>query len=91
MDEREGPQAEPVRLETGEDVGALSADPVVFHGLDEAPQYPGALRRLLQEHEVLRFAQLDLDWQGIGLGHGAVDDSTPFVRRQPEGLGEGSV
>jgi hypothetical protein len=38
---------------------------------------------MFQQHEVLRFAQLDLDWQGAGRCHGAGDNSTLLLARQP--------
>jgi hypothetical protein len=88
VDEREGPQCGPSVTKPVKDVGAPLALALVLDGRDQTGRHPRAVFRVLQEHEVLRFAQLDLDGQGIGFRHRAADDTTRLGERQPGGLRE---
>jgi hypothetical protein len=90
MDQRDAAQGEPVRQKASEDVGAHLAFACARFGLDD-PEQTGRRARavpcVLQEHEVLRLAQIDLDGQGAGRCHRAADDNTRRGARQP---GEGT-
>ena len=86
VDDRNSAQAEGVCHEAGEEIGAHLAFAGARLGLDNPEQtgrYPRAAFRVLQEHEVLRLAQLDLDRQTLGGRHSAADNNTPSIARQP--------
>ena len=86
VDEREGAQGEGVGHEAGEEIRAHLALARARFGLDDPEQtgrHARAVPCVFQEHEVLRFAQLDLDGQRLGGRHGGADNSMPLIARQP--------
>ena len=86
VDDRNGAQAEGVCYEAGEDVGAHLALARARLGLDDPEQtgrHARAVACVFQEHEVLRFGQFNLDWQGAVRRHRAADNNTPSIARQP--------
>jgi hypothetical protein len=87
MDERDAAQGEPVRQTAGERQGPLLPLRTLISGsttLGRRAATRELLFRALQEHEVLRLAQLNLRGQGLGGRHSAADGNTRRGARQPE-------
>ena len=86
MDEGDGAQGEAVCQKAGEEVGAHLAFACALSG-STTRNRRAATRELpfacFKSTRYCGLAQLDLDGQGLGGGHGAADDSTPLIARQP--------